>query len=277
MTDKQPVVFTFHLVREQCEQGSADAWRAFLDFYSPLFLHLLEIDGFGDTPVWERTLDALVDDNYQRFRATSRQSEREFLIDVRALLVDQALAEARKSAGAEASGGGGAPVLNLGRVAQLVEGLPLLHQEILWFKLRGYTDATIERILRMAPGVAHAALDRLMPDFAAARDLTSDRCPWPGDWLALLHQARANKKDDCPPLHQLMRIQDGQVSWYDKEPVEKRVASCLHCLESWTGLREVGYWRRAAPAVSPEQIEQLRRRIPTVEPEKRSLLKRVFG
>jgi hypothetical protein len=287
MTDKQPVVFTFPKLREECEQAQADAWRAFLNFYSPLCLHLLGIyipaaNEAVRSAIWVKTLAALSQNNFEKFRATARQSEREFLVDVRILLFDTALAEVGTRATESLTltpddGAAAGPALDLERVAKVLEGLPLLHQEVLWFKLAGYTDATIERILRTTPRVAHGALDRLDPDFSAARELASDGGLWSDDWLALLPQARAAKKDDCPALHQLLRIHDGQVSWYDKEPVEKRVAGCLHCLESWTALHEVSYWRRAAPAVPQPQIEEWLRGLPVIVEEKKSFLRRVFG
>ena len=309
MPQKQPAVFTFHKIREQGEQGEAGAWRAFLEFYSPLYLHLVLLyapAGEQGSGIWEKTLGALAEGNFARFRATSRQSEREFLSDVRALLLDIAGHERPAGGRGAAPDADAAPVspdapavnpdvaadnadsapanleklrlekLGLEKLGKIVAELPLLHQEMLFFKLAGYTDATLELVLRVAPRVAQASFERLPPDFAAARALTSDRCPWPADWLATLHAARAAKTDKCPELHQFLRIQDGQVSWYDKEPVEKHVASCLHCLEAWTALREVGYWRRAAPGVAPAKIEELLRGLPLAAPAKPAFLKRVF-
>jgi hypothetical protein len=316
LPQKQPAIFTFHKIREQGEQGEAGAWRAFLEFYSPLYLHLVALYAPTGEPaggVWEKTLAALVEDNFARFRATSRQTEREFLSDVRTLLLDitgdaqpargldaaghadaaPARADASPAgpdavpAGADGARGDadGAPgeiaklgpeKLNLEKLGKIVAELPLLHQEMLFFKLAGYTDATLELVLRVAPRVAQASFERLSPDFPVARALTRDRCPWPSEWLATLHAARAAKTDKCPELHQFLRIQDGQVSWYDKEPVEKHVASCLHCLEAWTALREVGYWRRAAPGVAPAEIEGLLRGLPLAPTAKPAFLKRVF-
>ena len=74
-----------------------------------------------------------------------------------------------------------------------------------------------------------------------------------------------------------MRIHDGQVSWYDKEPVEKHVSGCLRCLEAWTGLREVGYWRHVAERLSGSEVEQLLQIIPVEQPpaKKKSLFQRL--
>jgi len=282
MVAQPTVLYTFHKVREQCEQGSAEAWRAFLDFYTPLSLHLLKMYLPGDGPapgrVWEQTLAALAENDFQRFRATERQSEREFLAHVRALLLDQAVQAAAAGDTAEASQPASAAApLHLEVLGKLLEGLPLLHQEMLFFKLAGYTDASIERMMRMSPRVAQAAFARLESDYAAALKLECDRCPWPRPWLALLQDARAKKQEACPHVHQFLRIHDGQVSWYDKEPVEKHVAGCRHCLEAWTALREVAYWRKAAPAVATAQIEGYLGALPLPAAPKKSFFQRMFG
>jgi hypothetical protein len=278
MAAQPTVAFTFHKVREQCEQGSADAWRAFLDFYTPLGMHLLKMylpsDGPEASRVWEQTLAALAENDFQRFRATEKQSEREFLLDLRALLLDQAALHAAAAASAAPAS---APLVDREAVGKLLEGLPLLHQEMLFLKLAGYTDASIERMLRMAPRVAQAAFARLEPDYAEALKIESDRCLWPGQWLASLQAARAAKQEACPNLHQFLRIHDGQISWYDKEPVEKHVAGCRHCLEAWTALREATYWRKAAPAVPAAEIEKYLSLLPVAAAPKKSFLQRMFG
>jgi hypothetical protein len=278
MPAQPAVAFTFHRVREQCEQGSPDAWRAFLDFYTPLGMHLLTmyLPGHGPEPgrVWEQTLVALAENDFQRFRATEKQAEREFLADVRALLLEQAL-QASAAAGASPSAPPAAP--DLESLGKLLEGLPLLHQEMLFLKLAGYTDVSIEKMLRMAPRVAQAAFARLEADYADALKIETDRCLWPRQWLTLLQGARAAKQEACPPLHQFLRIHDGQVSWYDKEPVEKHVSGCRRCLEAWIALREVAYWRKAAPAVPAEQSEAYLRVLPLAAPPKKSFFRRILG
>ena len=90
MAENKPGIFTFHKVREQCEQANADAWRAFLEMYAPLGMHLLAMyapEGVAADSAFAKTLSALVENHFERFRATERQSEREFLADVRALLL----------------------------------------------------------------------------------------------------------------------------------------------------------------------------------------------
>jgi hypothetical protein len=293
--EKKPDLLTFHRVREQCEHADAGSWRAFLTLYGPLGLYLLGMyapEGASSDRAFVKTLSALAENNFERFRGTARQNEREFLADVRALLLDMvteedagrggaseaSVAVADATATADAGTAARRDGLSPERLAALFEGLPLLHQEMLFFKLAGYSDGSIEKMLRVAPRVAEKSFARLSPDFAAALTAQKDRCLWPEGWLAILRQARAAKQEKCPELHQILRVHDGQVSWYDKEPVEKHVSGCLYCLERWTALREVGYWRRMASAVSAEQVEEWLRVLPVrAEEKKKSFLRRVLG
>jgi hypothetical protein len=272
MTTPSMQSFTFHKIREQSEQGDPAAWRAFLNFYTPLGMHLLRMylpkDGQELDRVWEQTLVALAENDFERLRATEKKSERQFLAEVRALLLDQAL---------PASSEGPTGALNMESLRKLLEGLPLLHQEMLFLKLTGYTDGSIERMLRTAPSVAHEAFTRLETDYAGALKTETDRCLWPFAWLSLLQEARAQKQENCPQVYQFLRIHDGQVSWYDKEPVEKHVCSCRRCLEIWVALREVSYWRKAASSVPMEQTERYLRGLPLAPPAKKSLFQRMFG
>lgn len=272
----EPVLFTFHKIRTQSEQGKAEAWRALLDFYAPAFARVLEIQAAITRreafPIMKTMLAELTANGFERLRATSRQSEREFLGDLRALLLRAALdAVAAQNSEKMASG-----AFEPEKIAKLLDSLPLLHKEMLFFRLAGYTESTIEHVLRISPRVADKAFERLVEEYQPARQTERDRCPWPGAWLAFLKQARELKTEHCTPAHEIMRIHDGQVSWYEKEPVEKHVSGCLHCLEAWTGLREVGYWRRAADPFSSSEIEQLLEVVPVEKgPAKKSLFQRL--
>jgi hypothetical protein len=272
----EPVLFTFHKIREQSEQGTAEAWRALLVFYAPAFFRLLEIDGAISAqealPVVKKMLGDLTRNSFERLRGTSRQSEREFLGDLRAMLLEAATDYVSAKNSETLAAGAFEP----DKIAKLLDGLPLLHKEMLFFRLAGYTENTVERVMRLSPRVAEKAFERLAGEYQPARQAERDQCPWPAAWLAFLKQARGLKTENCTPTHEMMRIHDGQVSWYEKEPVEKHVSGCLHCLEAWTGLREVGYWRRAADPISASQIDQLFEVIPVEKTlTKKSFLQRL--
>lgn len=272
----EPILFTFHKIREQSEQGNAAAWRALLEFYAPAFVRLLEIHGAihprEASAVLKKMLAGLTANGFERFRACSRQSERDFLGELRALLLEAAVeSTAPKDSQIPASG-----AFEPEKISKLLEDLPLLHKEMLFLKLAGYTENSLERVMRVSPRVAEKAFERLAGEYQAVRHTEKDRCPWPAAWLAFLQQARSLKAENCIASHEMVRIHDGQVSWYDKEPVEKHLSTCLHCLEAWIGLREIGYWRRAADTLSSSEIEQLLEVIPVERPPaKKSLFQRL--
>ena len=189
-----PVLFTFHKIREQSEQGNAPAWRALLEFYGSMLIRLLEVHAAISLreafPVAQKTMAALAADNFARLRATPRESEREFLGALRGLLFETAL----ESGVSRESATPGA--LQPETITKLLDDLPLLHKEMLFFKFSGYTDNTIERIMRLSPRVADKAFERLTGEYEPARQLHQDRSPWPASWLAFLKQARALKTEN---------------------------------------------------------------------------------
>ncbi len=270
-------MITFHKILAGCEAGERGSWQTFLGEYTPIVFKLADIylpsGPEARAALWQETVGALTANGFERLRAFDHQAEREFLTDLRGFLLEQGARKLDRSRDVA-----GAPTPTPEVVSALLKGLPLLHQEILFLKLAGYSDATLEKMLRITPSIAEQGLARLQADYAVILEKEQDVCLWPAAWLELLRHARAAETEDCPPLRQFVRIQDGQTSWYDKDPVERRMAECLHCLEGWTALRELVYWRRDAEARPPEEIEALLSSLPLqAGPKKKSLLKRVLG
>lgn len=146
-------------------------------------------------------------------------------------------------------------------------------------KLAGYSDATLEKLLRVSPAVAQKALERMPEEYSAVLQREQDRSLWPAAWSGVLRQAQAAKTDNCPPLHRFVSILDGQTTWHDKESAERHIAGCLHCLERWTALREVVHWRLEAKPVPAAELEALLSCLPIEvrSASRRSFFERVFG
>jgi hypothetical protein len=269
---------TLHTIITGCEAGNVEAWHAFLSEYTPPLLQIASVYRTGReeaTDDWRELLKAMSAGGFKGLRELDRQSERGFLAGLRSLLLDQALAGMRAASGSVRLSKFQGDV-----VPKLLEGLPLLHQELLFLKLAGYSHGTLERIYRVNPAVAEKAWERLRgDDDAALLDRDFDRCSYPVEWLQFLQEVRSAHTESCPPLHLFIRIQDGQVGWHEKEPAEKHISVCAHCLEAWTALREISYWKAAAPPASPEEVQHLFSAIPLAAQERKtkSLFKRVFG
>lgn len=271
-------ILTFQRILPACEEGREEGWRAYLSRYTPIVFELLGLytpwTAERRSAFWRDALRELGAEDFKRLREFPHQAEREFLVDLRAFLLDRVLPALEATGDFTA-----APSPTAERVAALLEGAPLLHQEIMFLKLAGYSDATIEQLLRALPRVGQAGLERLKPDYAVALAGEEDRCLWPAGWLALTAAARAARKQDCPPLRQLIRVLDGQITWYEKEPVEQHRAQCLSCLEHWTSLLEVVGWAKRARPLPAPQLDAFLAAIPLKDTGKRKkpFFKRLFA
>lgn len=268
-------MFTFHNILAGCEAGDADAWRAFVSDYTPIMQRLAAVylHGANDEP-WRLTLRAVSEDNFSALRTFEHQSEREFLMGLRNFYL-------QRSAGAldPADDDSRIPAPTAETTAALLKGVPLVHQEVLFLKLAGYSNATLEKIFRITPAVAQNSLERLKDEYRAALDNQTDRGLRPAAWLKLMGQLHGAKTEACPPLRQFVRIQDGQAGWSEKEPAETHMANCLHCLERWTALREIAYWRRTVEPTPVATVETLIHALPVhqVPAKPKPLFKRLFG
>jgi hypothetical protein len=98
---------------------------------------------------WPDALRALSANACETLRGFSHQSEREFLVDLRTFLQNWIITKLESSQDAADPR---APTLQT--LADLLTGLPLLHQEIAFLTLGGYSQVTLEKILRITPAVA---------------------------------------------------------------------------------------------------------------------------
>jgi hypothetical protein len=267
-------LFTFHGIVSACEQGSLEGWLSFLGDYTPIVAQLF--DFYLHTysrpwqDFWREALADLTADNFDGLRKFEHQSEREFLADLRVFLLERAAAKLDP-----AQDCGVAPRPTPESVGALLKGLPLIHQEVLWLKLAGYSDAALEKALVITPAVAKDGLERLRAEYSVLRN--EDRCPWPAAWAEVLRSARAAKHERCPSLRQFVRDHEGGSSWYEKEPAEQHVGGCLYCLERWTALREIKYWRLQATPQPLAEIEGLASSLPLRAAARKSFLARMFG
>jgi hypothetical protein len=271
-------LITFHKIISGCEDGRRDCWQLFLTQYSPTARQLSAVylpalagswNGF-----WDSVLQSLAAEDCKQLRSFDHQGEREFLLDLRGFLLERGAQELDSS---HDSGEALSPAPE--SIAAMMHGLPLAHQSILFLKLAGYSDATIEKIYTITPAIAQHSLERLQPEYSSFLGQQQDVCRWPAAWLKLLLYLRASRGESCVTPRLLVRMLDGQINWYEKEPVESHMSGCLSCLETWTALREVVYWRREAKPWPTEYVQAALSALslgPEVE-QRRSLFKRVFS
>ena len=260
-------LLTFYTIISGCERGERQAWQAFLENYTPVarrLLHLFTSSDDRETELWRRALARLSAEQFRQLRTLEHRSEREFLFDLRWVLLEEARLEPGEDDPDSAP-----PPSTLESLSALVAGHPLVHQEAILLKLAGYSNSTLERLLLIRPSVSERALEPLRANYSQLLARKDDRCAWPATWIQLVYAARAAKTEACPGVRQFIRIQEGELGWYEKEPAEKHLIECRHCLADWTALRETKFWRVEAPAAPAEEIDALFSFLPVSRQDRR--------
>ncbi|MBZ5516246.1 MAG: hypothetical protein LAN62_15620 [Acidobacteriia bacterium] len=267
---------TFQRILLRCEAGERAAWEVFLTRYTPIVYALIEFylpmhAGEGRGAFWAQGLRALGANGHERLKGFDHQAEREFLADLRAFLFARAGQATDISPRWTSSG----PQPTFDSLAAQLDALPLAQKEVVFFKLAGYSDATLEEMLLLPSSAIRRSVQRLDGDYGEMMRRQKDGCPWPAAWLEVLTRARAAGQDDCPSRRVFVRLLDGQTTWYEKVPAEEHMAHCLHCLESWVALREVTYLRRVTRSLPPSEVKGLLASVPLVA-SRSSLIARLF-
>lgn len=270
-------MLTFHKILAGCEAGDAADWRAFVTDYTPLIESLTRVylPGAGRSErLWKDALAGLAADDFKLLKSFEHQSEREFLLDLRAFYLGKSQASLDPALDSK-----DVPPPTSSSVGETLKSAPLVHQEVIFLKLAGYSSATLEKIFRLTPGVAQTSLARLGEAYLHSDQ--ADGGASPAAWLKMLSELWAGKTENCPPARLFIRIQEGQIGWQEKDPAEKHVSECLPCLERWTALRELAYWRWTADPLAAAQADELTSALPlnktAAAAKQASAFRRLFG
>ncbi|MGH9433765.1 MAG: hypothetical protein ACRD3T_19725 [Terriglobia bacterium] len=249
-------MLTFHKIIEECREGNAEAWRALATQYTPVLTGVAR--AYSSDPervknAWREVLGGLADHEFAALKAVDAHSDREFFAVLRSSLLDQ------MARGPEAVSYPGRldATAALEVLSRLMKQFPLVHQNVAFLNLTGYSEPAIEQILRISPALAKNSVDRLNAEFDVEFRRRGEAVEGQAVWLRMINRMRANPTADCIPIRRLIRILDGQFGWYEKDPIEKHLAICLHCLEAWVGLQEITHWMRQGTPVTPEQVDEL--------------------
>ncbi len=72
--------------------------------------------------------------------------------------------------------------------------------------------------------------------------------------FAAIEQQRGEK---CCPERLFARLADGQMSWREREEVERHIENCLHCLDCSARYREVARFFHVLPPAATGDIQDL--------------------
>ena len=270
-------MLTFGNTIQGCREGDGEAWRTLVAQYTPIVTGTVKAYSADTGRVeraWRSVLTTLADHDFAKLKELDAQSDREFFTVLRSSLLEE-LAHGLEDGSHPSSWNTPEALETLSR---LMKEFPLAHQNIAFLGLTGHPEPVIEGIIRISPGIAKSSVDRLNAEFYADFRQSIAAVEWQAAWLSLISQIHAIQTPDCVPVRRLIRILDGQFGWSEKEPIERHLAVCLHCLEAWVGLQEITYWMRRGTSLAPDQVEKLVANLPvkTKSRQRTSFLKRAF-
>ena len=241
-------VITYHTMISGCQNGEREAWGEFARRYSPYAIFILEhsfpelaqeISGHMDR-IFAQTREG---DFFQAFQG---RREREFLIHFRGRVWDYGLSMTP------------VPETPMDRelLQKVTEGFSMTQQQILWMNLQGVAAPTAAAVLLVDAATVAEVLQKANTNLRALLDR------WSASTLAesgrsLMQAARGWSGSDCLNDHVFGKMIDGQMSWQDREKIERHVRSCFYCVDRFTACREVVYCLRKLPLAEEKDVSRI--------------------
>ncbi|MBI3694253.1 MAG: hypothetical protein HY238_05370 [Acidobacteria bacterium] len=233
----------------QCLEGQPSGWKQFVSEYLPfaatvLDRHFPRLSARRDELLRELLL-RVRDEDARFFRDYSGHSEREFLMHLREYVL---------GVGEEQEAPAPAPEIPLewDVFDRALTGLSALERQMVWMFLLSPNNDDTDQILRVDPKAVTTLLARAQEGLRAACDR------WNPEMLAqnrhlLDQEARARRTKECPAPKVFLRALDGQITWRDREELDRHLAGCWHCVDQFCRFREILFLsRRTQPLPDPE-------------------------
>jgi hypothetical protein len=236
-------IVSFHGMREACLAGAVDGWCGFLRAYAPLGRHLLERH-FRELDVRELLADlfrgARAEENafWQSFTGAG---EKEFLFHFLRLVM--MVGRRRRGETAETP-------LTPENLWSVLGAFPFLQREMLLLALRSYGPQEISQILKFSSDTIVSIRQQALEKFRASLGAGPlDEDFFSRDHDPLFAQIEQGQTEHCIPEKTYVRIEDGQITWREREAAEQHIGNCLYCLNRSANYKELHhYFRVLAPA-----------------------------
>lgn len=259
-------VFSFHSMQRACRADEPAAWLHFLNSYAPLARQLLR-HYFPEQE--QRALLAQVfrearAEQARLWRSFAGTGEKEFALHFRGFLMEQG----RAARGASP----GTPLTPENFWAVLGE-FPPLQREMLTLAFHRYSPEELSTFLKFEPETIVAAVSQARGKLAAQLGPAAGRDLERRDHDALFAALEKQGGDKCVPVKTYVRFVDGQLTWREREDVERHLENCLSCLNRFAEFREVTHFFHVLPPADGAVVAELAVALglPVQEPPKKKL------
>jgi hypothetical protein len=228
-------VFTCAEMVEACLANQDAGWKHFVTDYLPFAALLLDrhypqlITSRED--LLREVLLRARDEEREFFREYRGHSEREFLAHLRGLAL-RVLEEAEPAVPAPEI------LLPWESFERSFSGLTALERQVVWLFLLCPRAEDAPLLLRADRTSVTAMLGRAQEQLRGALD------HWSADLLEqnrhlLAAEVRRRETKECPDPRAWLRLLDGQITWRDRQDLERHLVVCWFCVDRLCRFREV--------------------------------------
>jgi len=243
-------VFSFHRMQQACRADEPAAWRHFIKNYAPLAKQLLR-HYFPEQE--QRGLLAQVfrearADQARLWRSFAGTNEKEFVLHFRYFLLAQ---------GRAARGGSPETPLTPENFWAVLQEFPPLQREMLTLIFHRYSPEELSAFLQFEPetivAIVAQAREKLAAQLGSAAGGDLER----RDHDALFAAVEKQRGEACVPDKTYVRFVDGQLTWREREEVERHLENCFYCLNRFAEFREVAHFFHVLPPADDAAVAEL--------------------
>lgn len=239
-------VFSFHKMQEACRADEPAAWLHFIRSYAPLAKQLLR-HYFPEQE--QRALLAAVfraaRDQGRAWQGFAGAGEKEFVLHFRNFVLAQ---------GRAARGGSPETPVTPEAFWKVLQEFPPLQRELLALAFHRYAPEELSALLKFETESAAAVVAQAREKLGAERGTALA----PGlDHDALFVALEKQRTELCVPDRVYARLVDGQVTWREREEIDRHLENCLYCLNRFAEFREAAHFFHQLAAAEEAVVGEL--------------------
>jgi hypothetical protein len=243
-------VFSFHRMQQGCRADEPAAWLHFLKNYAPLAKQLLRhyFSEQEQRGLLARVFREARADEAPLWRSFAGAGEKEFALHFRAFLLNQGRAARRASPETP---------LTVDNFWAVLQEFPPLQRELLMLAFHRYSPEELSAFLKFEPETIVAAVGQAQEKLAARLGAAVGGDLVQGDHDALFAAVEKQRGEACLPDKTHVRFVDGQLTWREREEVERHLESCFYCLNRFAEFREATHFFHVLPPADEAVVAEL--------------------
>jgi len=243
-------VFSFHRMQEGCRADVLAVWLHFIKNYTPLAKQLLRhyFPEQEQRGLLARVFREARADEARLWRSFAGAGEKEFVLHFRYFVLAQ---------GRAVRGGSPETPLTPENFWAVLQEFPSLQREMLALTFHRYSPEELSVFLKFEPETIVAVVAQAREKLEAALGPAAGGDFERRDHDALFAAVEKQRGEACVLDKAYVRFVDGQLTWREREEVERHLESCFYCLNRFAEFREAAHFFHVLPPADEAVVAEL--------------------